>query len=1140
MKKELLAAGVTAVATIALSQVVVNAEDVVKEPQLGKTDEKETQATSPLAEAEANVEKTFVARKNAYDEMNSKEKEYKEAKEEKRVADDALETEENVIKNDVTEMHSDKEQATTNAKNELDEATKENDTNSQKVKDLTQEVEKRSKEKDEKEEALKNAETNKESINESAKKQLVEKEKALNQEKEDLTKKEAAYNSLGEKDSQALQKAVNSKQEEQKQNEDKIAAVDKILNRPTIELWLSQDDNVVKGNDYKNTYQIPTPSNCLGKPEYSYNTDTDVEGVEIDENGLVTAKEIFSDMPASHSFRPNFYPQKWEGVVTVQWTDTNHNEHEDLYNVHIGDYDYAQREKQYQKTLDTITKDSKATKDKITSIVNYVAQEKYDKNDPWAVYYLRNDLYHLLALAHISVETRPEITEVPEDADHDYTNDMISYKNEDGTEHGFIVDLNNRDSNGKIRFEELENISKDIQNVDGIPTYIAYSGGNPKDVRITEGVERIGYREYSFSNHHINRLYIPASVKEIKDLDLYNGVGYFDVASNNMYYKSINGDVYSYDGSELVLAGDAKKKMVVVDGTKRISNMAFLDKYQDLVFPESLEELHAYLANSSYRKIIIPEKIKEIDIDDFAGTGVLVVEGKDTKFKDFFGRGDYMDLLTLYAPTDSLAAQWAKTAAKVKFIPLTDENRSEALTPLPEEDSRILPDYLTDYSIYGPYYVAPEEKQEYIDYKTYLQEQVDKTNKDINKLKSDQETINDYQKAQQAVSEAQKKYDDAKKNLEGNILAQLEQEAKSAKESYLKAVKELDEAKQNAQTSQLKYDNALASYKKAKEVQDKALLVTGDDAIKGAITDPEYTYLNGDVKKLNALRDAAIKANAIFGKKEEAYNKAKAAYNDAIRDFELANDTLYNETLKAISRVTTRTVTNNDKHQDDHNTNVTAQIDNDTIINLLGDEDYGKVYDAFLKNQDVNVEVDYGVDAENAKEVAMILDYAKKDQDEVIDFFSLGIKVKAGNTTFNVHSLEEPITYKLDLTHINKANRDFYVLRIHNNKVEKLPVSITGNTGSFTSAKYSTFALVAKNRLVNTAIATNTKTISNANANITVKQANKSTTTTTTVTTKKNSPKVVETGDSTVLFNYITLAGISIVGMIKCRKKARQ
>lgn len=1137
MKKELLAAGVTAVATIALSQVVVNAEDVVKEPQVGKTDEKETQATSPLAEAEANVEKTFVARKNAYDEMNSKEKEYKEAKEEKRVADDALETEENVIKNNVTEMHSNIEQTTTNAKTQLNQTAKENDINNQKVKDLTQEVEKRSKEKDEKEEALKNAETNKESINESAKKQLEENEKTLNQEKEELTKKEAAYNSLTEKDPQALQKAVNSKQEEQKQNEDKIAAVDKILNRPTIELWLSQDDNVVKGDDYKNTYQIPTPSNCLGKPEYSYNTETDVEGVEIDENGLVTAKEIFSGMPASHDFRPDFYPQKWEGVVTVQWTDTNHNEHEDLYNVHIGDYDYAQREKQYQKTLDTITKDSKATKDKITSIVNYVAQEKYDKNDPWAVYYLRNDLYHLLALAHISVETRPEITEVPEDAGHYYTNDMISYKNEDGTEHGFIVDLNYRDSNGKIRFEELENISKDIQNVDGIPTYIAYSGGNTKEVRIPGGVVTLGYGDYSFSSHHIDHVYIPASVKEIKDLDLYNGVGYFDVASNNMYYKSINGDVYTYDGSELVLAGDAKEKMVVAEGAKRISSMAFLDRYQDLVFPESLEELHAYLANSSYKKLIIPKNVKEINMSDLDGTDILVIEGKNTKIDEIWERGDYMNLLTLYAPADSEVAQWAKTATKVKFIPLTDDNRAEALQPLPEEDSRILPDFLFD----DPYYVSSDEKQEYIDYKTYLQEQVDKTNKDINKLKSDQETINDYQKAQQAVLEAQKKYDDAKKTIEGNILAQLEQEAKDAKDSYQKVVSELDESKQKAQLSQQKYDNALAAYKKAKEVQDKALLVTGDDAIKGAITDPEYTYLNGDVKKLNALRDAAIKANAIFGEKEEAYNKAKAAYNDAIKDFEFANDTLYNETLKAISRVTTKTVINSDKHQDDQNTNVTAQLDNDTIINLLGDEDYEKVYDAFLRNQDVNVEVDYGLDAVNANEVAMLLDYAKKDQAEVIDFFSLGIKVKAGDTTINVHSLEEPITYKLDLTHINKANRDFYVLRVHDNKVEKLAVSITGNTGSFTSDKYSTFALVAKNRLVNTAVEANTKTISNTNANVTVKQVNKSTTNTTTVTTKKkNSTKVVETGDSTVLFNYITLAGISIIGMIKCRKKARQ
>lgn len=1138
MKKELLAAGVTAVATIALSQVVVNAEDVKTNPPNGNSEEKEVEAK---------------------DNLDEKKNEYDAAVKEKDDAEKALAEEKKSISDNVNKMHDEQRQKTEDAKAKLDEASQTNKDAQDKVTTLEKELKNKETEKTQAEKAYEDAKKSGGDVSQEAdpaiQKQYDDSLEDLKKHQNDLETKESAYNALDEKDAAKLQKEIDAKTEETKQNQDKITTIDKMLNRPSIELWLSQDENVVKGDDYKNTYQLPTPDQCKGKPEYSlvsYTAVDDIkvdtfEGIDIDENGLITAKKIYPYLEDTYTaFNPEFHPQYWKGIVIVKWTDTDNQTHEDYYNLNVHDYDYADREKQYQKTLDTIIKDAKTTQEKIQAIVNYVAQEKIDEDNDWDYNPPRVDLYHLLALANISIEQRPEVTNLPDglDKNSDYTNDLITYKNADGSEHGYIVDLLNRDENGNIRFEEISDISKDIQNTEitldedetaSVPTYITYSGEKTDELRIPDGVKVLGYNESVLSQHHIDKVYIPASVEYIDYLNVYKGVGTYEVSKDNPYFKSVNGDVYTKDGTELLLAGDGKKELVVAEGTKTISNMVNLGKYESLSLPESLEDFDAVNSDVSLKMLVIPKNVKELIVSEFYHTSKLVVEGKDTEIIEGFERHSGMDVMTVYAPADSKMAKWAKTAESVKFIALTDQNKAEALASLPEVDSRILSDYDLDRTDSGPIYVDSDNIQKYKDYKTYLEEQIAKTNTEISNLKTNLQTINDYETAKQALTEAQNKYDAAKKALEANqnTLSKLEQEAKEAENAYNTALSELNKTQQEAKTTQSQYDNALTAYNQAKAKLDKATAITADDAINSSITDPDFTYLNSDLKKMNALRDAVIKANANLADKETSYKEAEKAYEAAKKAFDEASAKFSEEIEKSMARIKTETVVNNEKHQNDQNTNVTAKVKQDTIINSLNADDYKKVQEALSKDKDVKIEINYGIDADNVDDVALLLAYTNKEKDEVVDFFSLGIKIIAGDTIFNVHDLSKEVTYTLDLTHIDKTNKAFYVLRLHNNKIEKLPVTVTGNIGTFTSDKYSTYVLVSENKLVNTTTDKKTNTINTANAKITVKQ-------TYTKATKNTSTKAVETGDATELFSYISLAGISVLGMIKSKKKARQ
>lgn len=1159
MKKELLAAGVTAVATIALSQVVVNAEDVKTNPPNGNSEEKEVEAKSALEKAMVNVEAAKEKEVEAKDNLDEKKNEYDAAVKEKDDAEKALAEEKKSISDNVDKMHDEQRQKTEDAKAKLDEASQTNKDAQDKVTTLEKELKNKETEKTQAEKAYEDAKKSGGDVSQEAdpaiQKQHDDSLEDLKKHQNDLETKESAYNALDEKDAAKLQKEIDAKTEETKQNQDKITTIDKMLNRPSIELWLSQDENVVKGDDYKNTYQLPTPDQCKGKPEYSlvsYTAVDDIkvdtfEGIDIDENGLITAKKIYPYLEDTYTaFNPEFHPQYWKGIVIVKWTDTDNQTHEDYYNLNVHDYDYADREKQYQKTLDTIIKDAKTTQEKIQAIVNYVAQEKIDEDNDWDYNPPRVDLYHLLALANISIEQRPEVTNLPDglDKNSDYTNDLITYKNADGSEHGYIVDLLNRDENGNIRFEEISDISKDIQNTKitldedetaSVPTYITYSGEKTDELRIPDGVKVLGYNESVLSQHHIDKVYIPASVKYIDYLNVYKGVGTYEVSKDNPYFKSVNGDVYTKDGTELLLAGDGKKELVVAEGTKTISSMVNLGKYESLSLPESLEDFDAVNSDVSLKMLVIPKNVKELIVSEFYHTSKLVVEGKDTEIIEGFERHSGMDVMTVYAPADSKIAKWAKTAESVKFIALTDQNKAEALASLPEVDSRILSDYDLDRTDSGPIYVDLDNIQKYKDYKTYLEEQIAKTNTEISNLKTNLQTINDYETAKQALTEAQNKYDAAKKALEANqnTLSKLEQEAKEAENAYNTALSELNKTQQEAKTTQSQYDNALTAYNQAKAKLDKATAITADDAINSSITDPDFTYLNSDLKKMNALRDAIIKANANLADKETSYKEAEKAYEAAKKAFDEASAKFSEEIEKSMARIKTETVVNNEKHQNDQNTNVTAKVKQDTIINSLNADDYKKVQEALSKDKDVKIEINYGIDADNVDDVALLLAYTNKEKDEVVDFFSLGIKIIAGDTIFNVHDLSKEVTYTLDLTHIDKTNKAFYVLRLHNNKIEKLPVIVTGNIGTFTSDKYSTYVLVSENKLVNTTTDKKTNTINTANAKLTVKQ-------TYTKATKNTSTKAVETGDATELFSYISLAGISVLGMIKSKKKARQ
>lgn len=142
---------------------------------------------------------------------------------------------------------------------------------------------------------------------------------------------------------------------------------------------------------------------------------------------------------------------------------------------------------------------------------------------------------------------------------------------------------------------------------------------NLESVVLHEGLERIGHK--AFAETAISDITIPASVYE-----LYNGalarmenVTAYKVAAGSEYFKTINGVVYTTDGTGLVAypTGRENSSYTVPDGVVYIWRHAFDGaKCTSITLPESLREIWGYaFEGSALTEITVPAGVAFIDVN---------------------------------------------------------------------------------------------------------------------------------------------------------------------------------------------------------------------------------------------------------------------------------------------------------------------------------------------------------------------------------------------------------------------------------------------------------------------------------------------------------------------------------------------
>ena len=202
--------------------------------------------------------------------------------------------------------------------------------------------------------------------------------------------------------------------------------------------------------------------------------------------------------------------------------------------------------------------------------------------------------------------------------------------------------------------------------------------------------------------------------------------------------------------------------------------------------------------------------------------------------------------------------------------------------------------------------------------------------------------------------------------------------------------------------------------------------------------------------------------------------------------------------------------------------------------------DQKKEYDAAVK---AGKEVEFKPVVKNEvkeSDKKALLAYADKNDTEVVNAFDIEIELLINDESKGlIPETSEKLTFKVAIPeNLKKDGRKFYVLRLHDGKIDKLPVN---EDGTFETDKFSSYMLVYEDKVTTPETKPEVKPESKPSAKPEEKPAAKPSTgsTSTTTDTKKDNTvkkdvkknKKVNTSTKTSSTLFTGLLGISIVGL---------
>ncbi len=126
-------------------------------------------------------------------------------------------------------------------------------------------------------------------------------------------------------------------------------------------------------------------------------------------------------------------------------------------------------------------------------------------------------------------------------------------------------------------------------------TLLTYAPATDNKGVLPEETEKIEEYTFSLIKEPFEKVYIPATVKEIKPIRMWDGWFYeAEVSSDNPYFKSVDGNIFTKDGKTLVCAKNSNEGYTIPEGTEVICDRAFLGVKGTLYVPASVTKIEGY------------------------------------------------------------------------------------------------------------------------------------------------------------------------------------------------------------------------------------------------------------------------------------------------------------------------------------------------------------------------------------------------------------------------------------------------------------------------------------------------------------------------------------------------------------------